>query len=283
MSPSATAARDDAPVSPPPPERLTKVPLWIPISAFVGTSLALALPLFLLRRRGTSRLALSSRTAAPPPRRAHAGATVPPSSPSSSGAASSTAADGGATSLRAEIETPSAGELMSALARVNADSGLLAAKAFGLATALVLAGGAGAAWAVRATMDVHDVIRTGLGALTLTPALLGAGVRREDARRDGARRAESGRAHPAPPAADETPLHTPAPGSSSSSSSEAAAAEAEAWSWEHSQRRLQRAYEDGGFALWAQVALREMELEAGVEREKRERQFRAEDAEGGRT
>lgn len=52
--------------------------------------------------------------------------------------------------------------------------------------------------------------------------------------------------------------------------------EAEPWSWEHSQRRLQRAYDEGGFTLWAQMALREMELEAGVEREKRERQFRKE-------
>ena len=46
------------------------------------------------------------------------------------------------------------------------------------------------------------------------------------------------------------------------------------WSWEKAQRRLELAYNTGGFTLWAQMAMREVEAEARVERAKREKEFR---------
>jgi len=48
----------------------------------------------------------------------------------------------------------------------------------------------------------------------------------------------------------------------------------EQWTWPEAEERLKRAYEEGGIGLWAQVALREVEAEARVEREKREREMR---------
>lgn len=48
----------------------------------------------------------------------------------------------------------------------------------------------------------------------------------------------------------------------------------EEWTWEKAQRRLERAYTEGGFSLWAQMAMREVEAEARVERAKREDQFK---------
>lgn len=91
---------------------------------------------------------------APPPRNAQYGARLPQATEST---AATTTAEQVVTSLREEIETPSAGEMMSALSRINMTSGLMAAKAFGIATTLVVAGAGGLAWTVRTTMDVHDV------------------------------------------------------------------------------------------------------------------------------
>ncbi|KAF9476047.1 hypothetical protein BDN70DRAFT_882959 [Pholiota conissans] len=249
MSSSSTAssARDDASSTDPSslPQKLTKVPIWIPISAFIGTSLALAIPLLMLRRRGITKLSLKDASA-PPPRRAQPGATVPQTSASSTAVSSSEPV---VTSLRTEIETPSVGEMMSALSKMNASSALLAAKAFGIATALVVAGGAGIAWSVRTTMDVHDVRDFGQKMRYLMwksmPDLTSRILRPPEF--------DEQHRHVALHALEDVPLET--------------------WSWEQSQKRLQRAYDEGGFMLWAQMALREMELEARVEREKRERHF----------
>lgn len=47
----------------------------------------------------------------------------------------------------------------------------------------------------------------------------------------------------------------------------------EQWSWEEAEVRLKRAYDEGGFPLWAQTALREMEAEVRVERIRRQREL----------
>lgn len=47
----------------------------------------------------------------------------------------------------------------------------------------------------------------------------------------------------------------------------------EEWDWEKSEKRLKKAYDEGGFPLWAQAALRELEAEARLERAKREKEF----------
>ncbi len=43
----------------------------------------------------------------------------------------------------------------------------------------------------------------------------------------------------------------------------------ENWKWENAEKRLKCAYEEGGVALWAQIALQELDAEVRLEREKR--------------
>lgn len=50
----------------------------------------------------------------------------------------------------------------------------------------------------------------------------------------------------------------------------------EEWTWEEAEKRLKKAYDQGGFTLWAQMALRELEAEARVERVRRQREIDAE-------
>lgn len=54
------------------------------------------------------------------------------------------------------------------------------------------------------------------------------------------------------------------------------------WNWEEAEQRLKKAYEEGGITVWAQVALRELEAEAEVERTKRDQQREAVSASGER-
>lgn len=42
----------------------------------------------------------------------------------------------------------------------------------------------------------------------------------------------------------------------------------ENWKWEDAEKRLKRAYDEGGVALWAQTALRELDAEVELERKK---------------
>ena len=51
----------------------------------------------------------------------------------------------------------------------------------------------------------------------------------------------------------------------------------EDWNWENAEKRLERAYEEGGVALWAQVALQELDAEVGLERERKSREVRLSD------
>jgi len=44
------------------------------------------------------------------------------------------------------------------------------------------------------------------------------------------------------------------------------------WRWEDAEKRLKLAYEQGGIALWAQTALRELEIEVRKERVQRSRE-----------
>lgn len=44
------------------------------------------------------------------------------------------------------------------------------------------------------------------------------------------------------------------------------------WNWPDAEKRLQAAYDHGGFPAWAQVAMKEMESELKVERAKRRKE-----------
>jgi hypothetical protein len=120
----------------------------------VGTSLALAIPLLMIRRQRSSVARLSLKdTVAPPPRRnvAAGRATLPTTS--SSTATVETVVE----AYSSEGASPGMGEMMSALSKMNKSSAILAAKAFGIATALVVISGAGIVWGVKNALGVQDV------------------------------------------------------------------------------------------------------------------------------
>jgi len=47
----------------------------------------------------------------------------------------------------------------------------------------------------------------------------------------------------------------------------------EGWTWVEAEKRLMRAYDEGGFPLWARTAMREIEAEVRVERVRRRREM----------
>ncbi|KAF8967265.1 hypothetical protein BDZ97DRAFT_1938200 [Flammula alnicola] len=194
---------------------------------FIGTSLALAIPLLMIRRQRGSITRLSLKdSVAPSPRRGVSRSTAPLRPVSSS--TSSSVAEPVISSLRSESDSAGVGEMMSALSRMNASSALMAAKAFGIATALVAAREFG--------QKMRYMLWKSVPSLT-------------------------SRIH-RPPETDEErqQVHRVAPFG-------------EQWNWEQAEKRLMKAYEEGGFPLWAQTALREVEAEVRVERAKREREF----------
>jgi len=48
------------------------------------------------------------------------------------------------------------------------------------------------------------------------------------------------------------------------------------WNWEDAEKRLQVAYDKGGFPAWMHLALKEMEAEMHVEKSKRQRELEQE-------
>lgn len=46
-----------------------------------------------------------------------------------------------------------------------------------------------------------------------------------------------------------------------------------AWTWHDAEKRLQAAYDTGGFPSWAKMAITEMEAERKVERLRRQREY----------
>jgi hypothetical protein len=48
------------------------------------------------------------------------------------------------------------------------------------------------------------------------------------------------------------------------------------WNWEDAEKRLQTAYDKGGFPEWIRLALKEMEAEMHVEKAKRQRELEKE-------
>jgi len=132
---------------------------------------------------------------------------------------------------------------MSALSHISASSATLAVQAFAIATGVVAVGGTLIVWSVREALGVKDVREFGNAMRFLlsrvVPSLSSAIYR--------------------PPQADEE--------------REDLAIPFENWKWEDAESRLRRAYETGGISLWGQIALRELEAEARLERERRNQEI----------
>jgi hypothetical protein len=115
------------------------------------------IPLFMIRRQRGAALRVSLKNSAPPPprRSSSTAANFDPKSITAGSASPSTTEV--VESFSSEGASPGIGEMMSALSRMNASSALMAAKAFGIATALVAVGGMGLMWGVKTTLGVNDV------------------------------------------------------------------------------------------------------------------------------
>ncbi|KAF9531376.1 hypothetical protein CPB83DRAFT_848924 [Crepidotus variabilis] len=260
---SASITQPEAPVhdDEEPKRRLTRVPLWVPISAFVGTSLALGIPLLLLRRqRSVLRISLKDGKSAPPPRRAIMSAengkmsSLPPLTPT----ANPPLPDNLFSSPDTEMEKASLGDMMSGLSRMNKSSALMAAKAFAIATGLVAVGGAAFVWAVKERLGVRDAREFGTQMrlfLSANLPSLSAAIYK-----------------PPEPLTDEERRELILQKLDAASIAEAQAASK--WKWDDAEERLKKAYDEGGVGLWAQVALRELEAESHIEREKREEELK---------
>ncbi|PPR06023.1 hypothetical protein CVT26_007502 [Gymnopilus dilepis] len=224
----------------------SRVPKWIPISAFIGTSLAIAIPLVMVRRQraGVMRMSMRSGNTAPPPRRS-SGPIAPLSSTTS---ASSTSQNVSLHQSIKEALSEESASLMTGLSRMNKSSGLLAAKAFAIATGLVAVGGFGMIWTVKMALGIQDAREFG----QRMRAVLWSSVP-----------VLASRIHRAPETDEERRAVLQV----------APFGVQEDWSWPEAEKRLQKAYEEGGVALWGQAVLRELEAEARVERAKREREI----------
>jgi hypothetical protein len=55
------------------------------------------------------------------------------------------------------------------------------------------------------------------------------------------------------------------------------------WNWEDAEKRLQAAYDKGGFPAWMHLALKEMEAELYVEKVKRKRELEMQEKREART
>ncbi|KAF6753076.1 hypothetical protein DFP72DRAFT_1069851 [Ephemerocybe angulata] len=234
----------------------SRVPIWLPISAFIGTSVAIAIPLLMVRRQRRSlgaitRVGLNDANAAtPPPRRrlvsAQDGGTSVADLRARLVARASTPTN---VSLKAESPqdetSPGLGSLMTMRC--------FAGKAFLIATGLVTVGGGLLAWGVKTALGVNEAHEFGTKMRSFLwsawPSL-------------------AARIHRGPEDEQERKAALEA----------APFGVQEEWSTEASEARLKRAYDEGGFPLWAQTAFRELEAEARIERARRQREVDAEAA-----
>ena len=154
---------------------------------------------------------------------------------------------------------------------MNQSTALLAAKAFFIATGLVAIGGITFTWAVKTTLGVEDVYMffLFLSIFFLVEMLILLWQVREFGQK---MRSTLQTTVPGlrsrlyrPPETDDERYEIQTQGVTLPSAIEPD------WNWEEAEERLKKAYEEGGITLWAQIALRELEAEAAVERTRRDR------------
>ncbi|KAF8222190.1 hypothetical protein L208DRAFT_1413819 [Tricholoma matsutake] len=233
-------SRTETSTTQPPHSATKRIAKWIPIAAFAGTTVALALPLVLLgrQRKTTLRNALQDSSAHPPRR---VGSTTVAHISRTLGAVSSESASIKAPSPE---DSPRVGELVSVISKTDLSTALYAGKAFMIATGIVTVGALAISFGVKTVMGVKDTQdfaqRMRLAIWKHMPHLT-ARIRR--------------------------PLETEDEGASFVGPSEVDPN----WNWEDAEKRLEAAYEKGGFPEWIHLALKEMEAEIHVENAKRQR------------
>ncbi|VDC05853.1 unnamed protein product [Peniophora sp. CBMAI 1063] len=259
---------------------------WIPVTLLAVTSVALAVPLLYLRRQRAAALAKDASAAVSaastaPPRRLGRGIPAAQAALEQSAALAArpasnappprrrvTALSGSIAATPAPSDAP-APSLAAAPAASSStlpqDDGfnvhLYGIKAFGGATAIVLLAAASGVWGVKAYMGVEDpqdfAKRMRVVLADKLPALAARINRTLDATPLTAPFALP-ISLPAPKAED---LANDAPPPVTDD-------EARSWRWADAKKRLADAYEEGGASQWFEVALREMEMEAGQIRQR---------------
>ncbi|KAH9030780.1 hypothetical protein EDB85DRAFT_2074204 [Lactarius pseudohatsudake] len=223
------------------------------------TTVALAVPLVLLRRQRARASALnksvssSMTTSAPPVRRAPTRG-VPSTAPPPRAAPALTPA----ATPSVEAISPSADS--SRVAQEDGFNGALySLKAFSVATALVVAGGAASVWGVKTYLGVRDTQEFAsamrLTLLTKWPLLASRIHRASDSA-------------PLPPPIP-LPVMIPSASKPDPLPPPTSVPDADGWTWPAAEARLAEAYEHGGVGRFAETAAGELEAEAELERRKR--------------
>ncbi|KAG1831897.1 hypothetical protein DFJ58DRAFT_711062 [Suillus subalutaceus] len=219
-----------------------QVPKWVPVTLLAFSSVALVVPIIMLRRYRRGVIPQNLQEATAPPRRGRGPSTLPVSSHSSpirSRPASQTASSeilAQPPPLKVPVSNGENGEQFF-------NGPLYTLKAFGIATALVTLGATASIWGVMKALNAHDINefaeRLRHAVLTKLPVLSHRIYR------------------PAEPHAND------------SARTENPASEPVGWNWQEAEVRLREAFDKGGFHSWASAALVEVEAEAMVERTKR--------------
>ncbi|KAG2071673.1 hypothetical protein BDR04DRAFT_1015472 [Suillus decipiens] len=219
-----------------------QVPKWVPATLLAFSSVALVVPIVMLRRYRRSVILHNFQEAAPPPRRGQGPSTLLASSPIRSRPAPQT--------VPKEVPVHSLPLKMPAS---NEDNGeqffngpLYTLKALSIATALVTLGATASIWGVMKALNARDTNefaeRLRHAVLTKLPVLSHRIYRPAETRQDDS---------------NDSPL------------TENPTAEPAEWNWQEAEVRLREAFDKGGFHSWASAALVEVEAEATVERTKR--------------
>ncbi|TCD71026.1 hypothetical protein EIP91_000525 [Steccherinum ochraceum] len=231
------------------------MPQWVPISLLALTTVALGVPIVLLRRQRTGMIPRSVKDA-PPPRRTGGAVnlrTVPTKPQISRPAPSSSAVP---PPLRAR---PSPTPANPAVANPDADfnGALYSMKAFGIATMIVSAGAVTTVLGVKVALGVQDTkeFAQKMRQLIMTrmPVL-------------------SSRIHRAPDADDHPADWIPVDPNGhtfNTQVTESEKSEQVEWSWPAAEERLGMAYQERGVRGWAEAVMHELEAEGQTERKKR--------------
>ncbi|KAI0634675.1 hypothetical protein C8Q77DRAFT_1054007 [Trametes polyzona] len=220
------------------------VPKWVPIALLAFSTVAMSVPIVMLRRHRAATLGKALAEAPPPPTRRSTSAGIPIANPN-------------ATSLPPQAKLADASS-SSTKPEDNFNGALHCAKAFGIATLLVGVGATTTIWGVRRYMGVETTQefadRMRLAILSRMPQL-------------------SARIHRPPAPEDEessslSESHIEA-ASTPATSITLSESEVEGWTWPAAEQRLREAFDKDGFSGWAAAALRELEAEGRLERTKR--------------
>ncbi|KAI0784063.1 hypothetical protein C8Q75DRAFT_781180 [Abortiporus biennis] len=246
---------------------------WLPVTLLAFTTVALAVPLVILKRQRSNMLTktLGKGPENAPPRRTGAG-TIPPLLTTSVPKSASSLSEGppvrrssipSTPSIASSSSTPSAASPISTAKTSGAsvspneeddfNYALYSAKAFGIATLLVSVGAMATVGVVQYTMGVKDAREFGdrmrNAVLSRMPVL-------------------SSRIHRTPDAEDHG--HDPELlNTLSSNNHEQQQLPTEEWTWNAAENRLREAFDKDGFSGWGLALLQELEAEGRVEREKR--------------